>query len=160
LAEQEIGRMKLTDHLTPELIKLPLDVADKTQAITELVDLVAAQGRTTARDQLLAAVLQREKQRSTGVGRGFAIPHAKTDTVPDLVIAFGRAARPLEFGAFDSQPVTLIALLASPINATSAHIQALARLSRLVTTGTTMTALLAAKTAEEFYKIVSENDID
>ncbi|HVP12594.1 MAG TPA: PTS sugar transporter subunit IIA [Phycisphaerae bacterium] len=152
--------MKLTDHLTAALIKVPLSAADKTQAITELVDLLTAQGCTRARDRLLAAVLQREAQRSTGIGRGFAIPHAKCDAVDRLVIAFGRAPRPLDFDAFDGQSVTLIALLASPPNATSVHIQALARLSRLVTTGTVMDALLAAKTADEFYTIVAENDID
>jgi mannitol/fructose-specific phosphotransferase system IIA component (Ntr-type) len=152
--------MKLTDHLDPALIKVPLDAADKTQAITELVDLVAAHGHAAVRDQLLAAVLQREAQRSTGIGCGFAIPHAKCDLVPGLVIAFGRMAQPIDFEAFDGQPVTLIALLISPINATSAHIQALARLSRLVTAGTVMDALLAARTADEFYTVVSENDID
>jgi mannitol/fructose-specific phosphotransferase system IIA component (Ntr-type) len=152
--------MKLADHLTPALINLSLDAADKVQAITELIDLVAAQGRTAARDQLLHAALQREALRSTGIGRGFAIPHAKCNAVSDLVIAFGRTLRPIEFGAFDGQPVTLIAFLASPVTATGAHIQALARLSRLVTTGTVMDALLAARTPDEFYTLVSENDID
>ncbi len=150
--------MKLTDYLSRPLVKVPLDAKDKTQAITELVDMVAEQGLTDARDLLLEAVIEREAQRTTGIGRGFAIPHAKCDAVDRLVIAFGRAAEPIDFSAIDGQPVTLIALLASPTNATSPHIQALARLGRLVTNATVLEGLLSAKTADEFYNVIAEAD--
>ncbi len=143
--------MKLTEYLPPALVKVPLDSTDKTGAITELVDLVSGLGLTTARDTLLKAVLEREAQRSTGVGRGFAIPHAKSDSVGRLVVALGRTKAPIPFGSIDGQPVELIALLASPTNATSLHIQTLARLSRLVTNGSMLSRILAAKTADELY---------
>ena len=152
--------MKLTDHLSRPLVKVPLDAKDKTQAITELVDMVAEQNLTDARDLLLEAVIEREAQRTTGIGRGFAIPHAKCDAVDRLVIAFGRAAEPIDFAAIDGQPVTLIALLASPTNATSPHIQALARLGRLVTNATVLEGLLSAKTADEFYDVIAKADAD
>ncbi|MBN2563222.1 MAG: PTS sugar transporter subunit IIA [Phycisphaerae bacterium] len=150
--------MKLTEHLTLPLVKVPLDASDKTQAITELVDIVAKQGLSHARDQLLEAVLEREAQRTTGIGRGFAIPHAKCDAVAQLVIAFGRAAEPIDFAAVDGQPVNLIALLASPTNATSTHIQALAKLGRLVTNSAILDGLLSAKTAKEFYDIIVKSE--
>lgn len=150
--------MKLTDHVQPGLIKMPLAAHDKFAAITELVDLVAAHGDVSNRDLLLKAVLDREAQRSTGIGKGFAIPHAKSDTVPRIVIALGRPAAPLEFAAIDGQPVNLIALLASPIGETSAHIQALARLSRLVTDGATFHKLLDAPDAESLYHVIAESD--
>ncbi len=150
--------MKLTDCLSLPLVKVPLEAKDKTEAITELVDLVADQGLTKTRDLLLEAVLEREAQRTTGIGRGFAIPHAKCDATDRLVIAFGRAAEPIDFAAVDGQPVSLIALLASPTNATSSHIQALAKLGRLVTNGAVLEGLLSAKTAEEFYNIIAENE--
>ena len=150
--------MKLTEHLTPALVKVPLSANDKTQAITELVDLMVTAGVTKQRDQLLAAVLERESQRTTGIGRGFAIPHAKTDAVGQLVIAFGRTAKPLDFGAIDGAPVQLVALLASPTKDTSKHIQALARLSRLAITPAIRDGLLAAKTPEALYQIIAAND--
>jgi fructose-specific phosphotransferase system IIA component len=150
--------MKLTDHLSQPLVKVPLKATDKTQAITELVDVIAEQGLTDERDQLLEAVLEREAQRTTGIGRGFAIPHAKCDAVGRLVIAFGRAVEPIDFAAVDGQPVNLIALLASPTHATSTHIQALARLGRLVTNGTVLEGLLSAKTADAFYDIILKNE--
>jgi len=150
--------MNLTDHLPPDLIQVPLEAADKTEAITTLVDLLAQHGHTDARDQLLRAVIEREAQRTTGIGRGFAIPHAKCDAVKHLVVAFGRTAEGIDFGAVDEQPVRLIALLASPTNATSLHIQALAKLSRLVTKATVMEALLSAPDAKAFHEIIAQND--
>lgn len=146
--------MKLTDHLPIELVKVPLDATDKTQAITLLVDLLAKEGLTDKRDQLLEAVLEREAQRTTGIGRGFAIPHAKCDAVKKLVIAFGRPTQPIDFAAIDGQPVGLIALLVSPTSETSTHIKALATLSRLVTNDKILTGLLQAEHADAFYDII------
>ncbi len=152
--------MKLTDHLPRALIKVPLPATDKTQAITQLVDLLAEQSYTEQRDLLLQAVLEREAQRTTGIGRGFAIPHAKCDAVSKIVIAFGRPAEPIDFAAIDGQPVSLIALLVSPIHATSTHIGALTRLSRLVSNGAALEGLLSAADADEVYEIISRNDQD
>ena len=152
--------MKLTDHLSLQMVKIPLDSVDKTEAITELVTLLVSEAKVERGDELLQAVLEREAQRTTGIGRGFAIPHAKCDAVNKLLIAFGRAKEPIDFAAVDGQPVRLIALLASPTNATSPHIQALAKLSRLVTNAAVMERLLAAENNEAFYKIIEENDSD
>lgn len=152
--------MKLTEYLSLPLVKVPIEATEKTQAITELVDIIAEQGLTSSRDLLLDAVIEREAQRTTGIGRGFAIPHAKCDAVDRLVIAFGRAPEPIDFSAVDGQPVSLIALLASPTNATSTHIQALAKLGRLVTNDTVLEGLLAAKSADEFYNIIAKEDAE
>lgn len=152
--------MKLTEHLTPNLVKIPLVATDKTAAITELIDLIDAAGLLSAREPLLQSVLTRENQRSTGIGRGFAIPHAKSDSVDKLVVALGRTAQPIEFKAIDGKPVSLIALLASPISATSMHIQALAKLSRLVTNASVLDKILTAPTAAELYQVITENDAE
>ncbi len=150
--------MKLTEFLPLQLVRVPLVARDKTQAITELVDLLAEHGRTAARDQLLDAILEREAQLTTGIGRGFAIPHAKCDAVERLAIAFGRAAEPIDFEAIDGKPVSLIALLASPTNATSLHVEALATLSRMVKNEAALDALLSAQTADAFYKVIVDNE--
>ncbi len=150
--------MKLTEFLPLQLVRVPLVARDKTQAITELVDLLAEHGRTAARDQLLDAILERESQLTTGIGRGFAIPHAKCDAVERLAIAFGRAAEPIDFEAIDGKPVSLIALLASPTNATSLHVEALATLSRMVKNEAALDALLSAQTADVFYKVIVDNE--
>lgn len=150
--------MKLTEHLTPALIKVPLVATDKKSAIAEMVDLLVQGGVTEARDALLAAVMERENQRTTGIGLGFAIPHAKTDAVKGLIIALGRTAQPIDFAAIDGKPVNLIALLVSPSNATSQHIQALARLSRMVTSASLLQKLLDAPDAQALYDLIAASD--
>ncbi|QDV89464.1 PTS system fructose-specific EIIABC component [Phycisphaerae bacterium RAS2] len=150
--------MKLTEHLTPALIKVPLVAKDKKSAIAEMVDVLVQGGITEARDTLLAAVMERENQRTTGIGLGFAIPHAKTDAVKGLIIALGRTAQPIDFAAIDGKPVNLIALLVSPSNATSQHIQALARLSRMVTSASLLQKLLDAPDAQALYDLIAASD--
>lgn len=150
--------IKITDFLPPDLVKAPLAAADKTAAITELVDLLASKQWTGDRDRLLADVLAREAQRTTGVGRGLAIPHAKTDACKKLVVAFGRTAQPIDFQAIDRQPVRLVVLLAGPPDQTGPHIQILARLSRMVTNDAVLKELLEAPTAADVYEIIKRQD--
>lgn len=150
--------MKLTEYLTPATIQVPLVATDKMQAITKMVEMIVEQGLARNREELLAAVLERESQRTTGIGRGFAIPHAKSDSVGKLVLGFGRLAEPIDFASIDGQPVSLLAMLVSPTHATTLHIQALARLSRMVTNEAILDSLLSAQSADAFYKVIAEHD--
>jgi len=145
--------MELSEYLPPQLVKVPLAAGDKSAAIAELVDLIAEQGLTKRRDQLLAAVMEREAQKTTGIGRGFAVPHAKTDAIDNMTIAIGKLDQPIEFDAIDGKPVTLIALIASPTSETRLHMQALARLSRLVMSQETYENMLNAQSAEDLHKL-------
>lgn len=145
--------MELAEYLPLQLVKVPLGAPDKSAAIAELVDLIAALGLTKRRDQLLAAVMEREAQKTTGIGRGFAVPHAKTDAIDNLTIAIGKVSEPIEFDAIDGKPVSLIALIASPTSETRLHMQALARLSRLIMNQECYDKMLAAKSAEDLHTL-------
>ena len=84
------------------------------------------------RESVLAAVLERERRMSTGIGQGIAIPHGKSDRVSRMEIGFGISPRPIDFGALDGRPVKLFFILVSPPEMTSPHIQALAQISRIL----------------------------
>jgi len=150
--------IRITDYLTPDLVKIPLASTDKTAAITELVDLLASRGKTRDRNGLLNAVLEREAQRTTGVGRGLAIPHAKTDVCPQLVMAFGRSDTPIDFASIDGKPVRLIPLLAGPPDQTGPHIHILARLGRITMNDTLLNDLLTAPNAQTFWEVLRRYD--
>jgi len=147
--------MKLTDILAADCVKVPMEATDKTGAIRELVDLLAERGRISDRDELLQAVLDREKIRSTGIGKGLAVPHGKCGACPELVMAVGKPAKPIDFDSKDGQPVDLIVLLASPPDQTGPHIQALARISRLMLIDAFRSAIAKARSAEEVYGIIA-----
>src|SRR4051812_9977917 len=146
--------MRLTEILKPANIKIPLESKSKSEAIAELVNVLAAAGDVTDAKKVLDAVLERESTRTTGIGNGLAIPHGKCTGAKDLVMAIGKAGTPIDFQAIDGRPVSLIWLLVSPPDKTGPHIHALARISRLMTIEKFRQALAAAQTPQEVFDAV------
>ncbi len=143
--------MELSNILTPDRIRPRLDATTKRGVIEELIDLLAERGDLSDRDDALRAVLRREQTRSTGIGAAVAVPHGKSHAVDSLVMAVGRPAAPLEFNSVDARPVDLVILLLSPPDKTGPHIQALARISRIMSLQHLRRQLRSAETAEEIY---------
>jgi fructose-specific phosphotransferase system IIA component len=150
--------MNLVDILSPECVKVPLVATDKRGVIEELVGLLAAAGKVADPAALRDAVWSREQTRTTGIGHGLAIPHGKSSGMPGLALAVGKPAQPLDFEAIDSKPVRLVVLLASPPDKTSDHIQALARISRLMTVEDFRNQIYAADTAQQVYELIKTRD--
>jgi len=150
--------MILTQILQPTCIKVPLEGSDKEAVITELIDVLAANDYLLDRNVVLESVLLREQTRSTGIGSGIAIPHGKCGGVKELVMAIGITAQPIDFDSIDSRPVKIVVLLASPLDRTGPHIQALARISRLMLDDGFKTKLEQATTAEEVYTLISSKE--
>jgi fructose-specific phosphotransferase system IIA component len=150
--------MILTQILQPTCVKVPLESKDKDSAITEMVDMLAASNQITDRDLVLEAVLMREQTRSTGIGSGIAIPHGKCNSVKELVMAIGIAKDPIEFDSIDQKPVSIIVLLASPTDRTGPHIQALARISRLMLDDKFKAQLENSNSAEDAYDLINNKE--
>ncbi|MEO1715481.1 MAG: PTS sugar transporter subunit IIA [Planctomycetota bacterium] len=148
--------MKLTDLITPECVVAPTQAADKHGVIDELVDVLAEQGKVTDAAALKEAVWTREQTRTTGIGHGLAIPHGKSDSLGDMVMAIGKPAEPIDFEAIDGKPVRLVVLLASRPDQTSDHIQALAHVSRLHMQSEFREKIYAAESAAEIYALLVE----
>ncbi|HEX6937836.1 MAG TPA: PTS sugar transporter subunit IIA [Longimicrobiales bacterium] len=148
--------MLLTDLITPERIKIPLDARSKDELLRELVEIVTRNDRVDDPEDVLRAVREREAVLSTGIGHGVAIPHGKSPAVPELRMAAGCTAEPVDFDALDGQPVRLFFLLVGPESAAGPHIKALSRISRLVRREDVRSNLLAARNAGEFYRALRE----
>ena len=142
------GTMHILDLISPETTKVPLEARDKTGAIGELVELLHAAGRIDDPKEILRIVLEREQQRSTGIGDGLAIPHGRCESLSDIVVAIGLPAEPLDFDAFDKKPVRLVILLLSPPDRTGDHIQALGRISRMLADRTVREKVFGASSTE------------
>jgi fructose-specific phosphotransferase system IIA component len=150
--------MILTQILQLSCVKVPLEVKDKTSAIKELVNLLDANGLLLNRDTVLKAVLAREQTRTTGIGSRIAIPHGKCNAVNKLVMALGIAGEPIEFESVDGKPVTIIILLVSPANETGPHIQALAKISKLMLEEDFKEELEKANSPEDAYEILRNKE--
>jgi len=150
--------MMLTQILQPTCIKVPLEGKDKKSIITELVDLLDTNGLLLERDAALEAVLMREQTRSTGIGSGIALPHGKCKAVKELVMAVGIVPEGIDFESVDEKPVSIVILLVSPADKTGPHIQALARISKLMLDESFKQGLEKATSAEEVYELLNNKE--
>lgn len=152
--------MILTQILQPTCIKAPIENTDKEKAIEELVQLLANSGQITNSKDAFRSVMDREQQRSTGIGSGIAIPHGKCASVKELVMAMGITKEPIDFESIDNKPVKIIVLLVSPLDCTGPHIQALARISRLMLDEIFKAKLEKADSPEEVYDLISTKEAE
>lgn len=119
------------DQLMPiELITLDEPPTEKPDAIEYLLDLIAEAGRVDDRETALSALMEREEETTTGVGKGIAIPHAQTDATDQPSVAFCRSSSGLDFDSMDEQPAHLIFMILVPEGGTDEHLGILASLSR------------------------------
>ncbi|MFF3712130.1 fructose-specific PTS transporter subunit EIIC [Streptomyces phaeochromogenes] len=127
----------LSGYLTAQTVKVRLDSGDKDAAIREMAGLLAATGKVTDIEELVAAALRREEQGTTGLGEEIAVPHAKTDAVTAPVVGFARSAEGVEWGSLDGTKAKLVFMISVPEAAAGdEHLRILALLSRkLMDTG-------------------------
>jgi len=146
--------MKLSKFCEEELMTFDLQGQTKEEVIAELVEMAAQSNLVRDRDELQAAVLEREKLVTTGVGYGVAFPHAKTRALKGIVIVFGRSEVGIDFEAMDKKPVHLFFLIAAPEDAIGAHLNVMARLSYVMKSEKNRERLMRAKTAGEVMLIL------
>lgn len=146
--------MILSAILTPERIKVPLEGTTKEAVIEELVNVLDQDGCLTDSTSTLKAVLTRERSRTTGIGRGLAVPHGKSAGSPELAMAVGKTATPIDFASIDGKPVRMVMLVVSPMEKTGPHIRALARVSRIMGLDSFRRKLYKADSAEEIYDLI------
>ena len=119
--------MKLRDFIVAEAIVPELQANDRDGVIRELVTSLAAGGALSADavDDVVAALIKREQNGSTGFGKGVAVPHVKHPKVTRMAGTLGRSAGGVDFAALDHQPVYSVVLLLSPENQPQQHLQAM-----------------------------------
>jgi fructose-specific phosphotransferase system IIA component len=150
--------MKVSELLKPEFIIPELNGESKEDIINELIDLFKNDPRVEDIEKVRSAVLDREKVMSTGVGKGFAIPHGKTNAVKEIVGAFGKIKDGIDYESLDGNPVHLVFLLVGKDNLISTHIKLLSRISRLMNKDDFRHRLTEANTADEIVKLFSDEE--
>lgn len=141
--------MNLSNLMREDLICLSLKAEKKREVISEMVALLAKTREITNRAKFLRAIMEREKLASTGVGEGVAIPHARTEAAKEMVIAFARSEKGVDFDSLDKEPAYLIFMIAAPEKVIGPYLSVLARISRLLRKKSFRDKLRNAKSAEE-----------
>jgi PTS system nitrogen regulatory IIA component len=152
--------VKICDILKQAMLVTDLQAGDKESVLRELAVHLCnnAPDVHSRAEEVLSALLNRERLGSTGVGEGVAIPHAKIAGLKSLVACFGRATGGVAFDAIDYQPVRLIFVLLVPENSAGAHLKALARISRLLKNGAFRDRLLHLADPATLYRAFVEED--
>jgi PTS system nitrogen regulatory IIA component len=150
--------MKIIDMLKTDYILEELKSGNKRDVLKELVGSFMKIHQKLDSETTLNVLFEREKLGSTGIGEGIAIPHGKITGLDQLILSFGRSAVGIDFDAMDGKPVHLFFLLIAPENSAGQHLKTLAKISKMLKDGVFRTKLMAAKSKDELYKIIANQD--
>ena len=142
--------MKITDLLSTSAIKLNGVAHSKEEVINQMVDLMASNGNIINKEEYKRVVMEREKEGTTGIGEGIAIPHGKTEAVSKPGLSAMVIPNGVNFDSLDGQPAKLIFLIAAPNTKDNVHLDVLSRLSTLLMDTEFRKELLNAETPAEF----------
>lgn len=140
--------------LEPSRVYFRIPGKTREDVLREMAARLAALRLVPSAEELVSKLVEREQLGCTGLGGGIAIPHCKLSGISDVVVAMATTAEPIPFGAADGIPVRLIFLVASPAAASAAHLQALARISRILRTPGVIADLDGASSGDRLLEVV------
>lgn len=152
--------MKIMDFLNRKAVSADLKGKNKKEVISELTELLIEAGVLKAKEKsgLVKLLMDRESLGSTGIGQGIGIPHAKSQSVKELVAAFGLSRDGVDFESLDGEPAHIFFLLIAPEESAGPHLKALARISRILKDKYFRDMLKSAGTEKELIKIIGDED--
>jgi len=124
--------MFLNEIFPPDLIKVGLEAENKDEVFEELVDKFCQERKTGSREAILEALWEREYKMSTGIQKGIAIPHGKSDTLDKIYGILGISKKGVDYDALDDQPVFLVFMLLTPKTDSEEHLRLLKRIAELL----------------------------
>lgn len=152
--------MRITDLLKKEAIELNVTANSKEEIIRKMTDLMYRTGNISDKSEYERLVFEREKEGTTGVGEGIAIPHAKASCIRAPGLAAAVIPNGVEYESLDGKPVNLLFLIAAPDTKDNIHLDVLSRLSTLLMDIDFKNRLVKAKSKEEFLRLIDEAETE
>ncbi len=147
--------MEVSQVIKPENVTLNLAAASKTRLL-QILSERAGKALNISDREILAALQNREKLGSTGVGSGIAIPHAPVAGVEVPYGLFVRLAKPIEFESIDDVPVDIVCVLLTPAENPAAHLSVLSRIARQLRSSDILRRIRSASNQEQVYSAITE----
>lgn len=142
--------MRLSEQLSPELVLIAPDVADRDELLRLFGSTFAAAGLVDDPAAVVSGLLAREKILSTGIGGGVAVPHAQIAGLGRLAMAASTHPGGIRYPALDSEPVRLVFCLIGDSKTAADHLAGLARLARLARRHDALEELIGAPSGDDF----------
>ncbi|MHC4643109.1 MAG: PTS sugar transporter subunit IIA [Planctomycetota bacterium] len=152
--------MEFADCVCLEALIPELQAQDRDGSIAELVTALDKAGRLGKGncEAIIKAMIKREKEASTGMGKGIAVPHIKHKAVKDVVAAIGNSGAGIDFSSLDKQPVYSVMLLISPTNNPDRHLQIMEHVFKLLQQEKFRKFLRQSQTAKQIESLLREAD--
>ncbi len=152
--------MKLSEVLSKERIIINLGGNDKYDMLEKLVNVAKTSEKVKDAQDLLKKVIEREKLKSTGIGRGIGVPHAQSLGVTDVVACLGVSTQGLEFAAIDGKPVYLVFLIATKGRLDNAYLGLLSRIARLFSSEDFKQQIISSNSPEEIMSLIIAREME
>jgi len=146
--------MLLQSVFKSEFIKVGMEAEDKDEAFGELVDFFCKITKNSAKEEILGAIKKREAKMSTGIHKGIAVPHGKTNAVDDIRGVLGISGKGIVYDALDGEPVNLLFMLITPLEDSEKYLRILKHLAELMENSQFYSDLKSQKDAEGAYRVL------
>jgi len=150
--------MKISELLTPSLIKLDVQSTEKPELFAEMVQLFVNDGLITDGTAAVEALVERENKMSTGISRWLGLPHGKLAEANGLLMALGVSKRGLDYDSLDGEPVYIVITIFAELGNPGPHILALAEISRLFSIPGFAEKIRAATSARDILQIIKSEE--
>ena len=148
--------MNITELLNVNLIKLELSSTTKEDVIKEMATILDENGKLLDLDKYIKAVVAREKEFSTGIGMGIAIPHGKSSGVKEPALLFARSTVGIDYQSMDDELAHLFFLIAVPEKSSDEHLKILSQISRKLMHKELRDSLMKASSPEEIITLLQK----
>ncbi|MDR1625527.1 MAG: PTS sugar transporter subunit IIA [Spirochaetia bacterium] len=145
--------VNFSELLSADCIDLDLKGKKKREIIEEMVAMLVRSGKVRGGQSVVEELIEREKEISTGIGKGVAIPHRLIRGIDSSLIGFGRKKTPVNFDALDGSPVDIFFILLGPEGSANTHLRLLSKLARYLHGDEFLGALRSAQTPREIIDI-------
>jgi PTS system nitrogen regulatory IIA component len=152
--------MKIIDLLSLQGVLPNLLATSKRGVLEELAGTLVPGPEGLNLQTVIEVLLERERLGSTGIGDNIAIPHGKLPQLTQLLLAFGRSIKGVDFDSIDGKPSNLFFMLLAPVNSAGLHLKVLAKISRMLMSQTFRDNLMKAAGAEEIFRLIGERDAE
>ena len=150
--------MLLREFFSEDAINLALSATTKDEILKELIQLLHLDEKSQG--LLFKMLKRRENLGSTGIGRGIAIPHARSLVVSRLRVAFGRKADGIDFKAIDDKPARFFFMIvAPPLEVSNQYLPVLGKIAQFAKEEDVPKRMLEVATPGEFLKLIEEKGL-
>lgn len=150
--------MTLSKFLKKDLINLDLKAKDKNNAINEIIDLISKDKQIKNKQELKTSILEREKMQSTGIGNGIAFPHAKINSIKNIIIAFAKSKEGIDFNSIDNKLVNIFFMIIGNQEKHNEYLEIMSKIARILSKEENRQTILETTSSEKIIDLIDKMD--